>query len=274
MRSPSLPHAERYYNELYKTFRMSEHRHPEDEVMYIASGTCQIQCFDDKAGVWQNTIVEEGNYFFIRGGVLHNLSVDRDSPCRILNLEYIASDEDWRKRTPWAVIRDDGSLLRILGIIHDKLREREKGYYQNWEDMEEDIRLSVLLLERKIGQQLDNPPVNHYQTGKYISAAQEYIHDHYAEKLYISDIAHHVGVAPAYLQRLFRQKTGMSISEYINDLRLKRSKFLLTHSELTLEDVAENAGFRSRQRLAQVFRKAEHCSPGEYRAASHSFSEE
>ena len=92
--------------------------------------------------------------------------------------------------------------------------------------------------------------------------AQDFIREHYAEELFVRDIANHIGVAPAYLQRLFHQETGLTITAYINNLRLMRSKYLLTHTSLSLDDVADNAGFGSRQRLTQVFRAEEHISPG------------
>ena len=253
---------------------MPEHRHPEDEIMYVTEGTCRTPCLDYRDGQWHDVTLIEGCYINIKGGTLHNLFVERESPCRILNLEYTSVDYQDRNSVPWTVIRDDGSLLRILGIVHDKLRERDNGYYPDHESAEEDIGLATLLLERKIAQQREKPPMLHKHTDQYVAVAQEYIREHYAEELFVADIAGHVGIASAYLQRLFRQKIGMTISEYINGQRLNRSKYLLTHSELSLAVVAENAGFKSRQRLAQVFRAMEHCSPGEYRKTSHESAEE
>jgi len=265
MFSAILPRVVRFYNEYYRFFRMTEHCHPEDEIMYVEQGACKISCFDDESGTWHDVALTAGHYIFIRGGTLHNLSVERESPCRILNLEYTTPAPADRDFAPWTVSLDDGSLLRILGIVHDKLREKEKGEYPDRDSTEEDIGLSVFLLERKIIQQQMNPPAAFDQASRYVSAAKEYIREHYAEELFVADIACHVGIAPAYLQRLFRRETGSTVMEAVNRLRLTRSKYLLTHSGLSLADVAENAGFGSRQRLSQVFRTMEHCSPGEYR---------
>ena len=275
MSFPGLPQAERYYNEFYRYFWMLENCHPQDEIMYVAQGTCRTPCYDEENQTWQEIVLNEGNYIYIRGGTVHNLFVERGSPCRILNLEYRPGSDNpsWRERTPWTVNRDDGSLLRILQIVHDKMRARENGCDSDQGRAEEDIGLSVLLLERKIIQQQDNPPAFHDHAGLYVFTAQDYIRDHYAENFFVADIARHVGVASAYLQRLFRQKTGGTITEYVNSLRLQRSKYLLTHSELSIADVAENAGYGSRQRFSQIFRAMEHCSPGEYRAAAHKLSE-
>ena len=102
-------------------------------------------------------------------------------------------------------------------------------------------------------------PKHESEAERYVDSALRYVQENY------TDIASHIGIAPAYLQRLFRAQTGSTITEYITRLRLNRSKYLLTHSELSIVDVAINAGFGSRQRLSQVFAAEEHTSPKQYR---------
>ena len=273
MKLYDLPIVDKYYNEFYRYYRMQPHRHPEDEIMYVAQGICRTPCFDTLTESWHDIVLNTGSYIHIRGGILHTLFVERESPCRILNLEYIPS-EDRRATMPWTIIQDDGSLLQILSIVHNKLREKDRGLYPDKKNAEEDIGLAVLLLERKLTLQCENPPSSRGYVTKYISMAQDYIREHYAEDLFVADIADHIGITSAYLQRLFRQETGETITTYINGLRLMRSKYLLTHTNLSLHDVAENAGFGSRQRLTQVFRTVEKTSPGKYRAKANDHSHE
>lgn len=266
MNISNLQPVTKYYNEFFNFYRMPAHLHSETEIMYVLEGICHTPCFDSEAGTWKDIALTSGSYIYIRGGVMHDLIVNRNCHCRILNIEYAADGSACKESPNWAVIKDDSSFLRILQVVHDKLGEWEKGYYPDKKTAEEDLQLSVMLLERKIKQQLSNPPVPLDHAGQYVGKAKLFIREHYTESIPVENIARQVGVAPAYLQRLFKQVTGNTILEFINDLRFERSKYLLTHSKLSLADVAENAGFGSRQRLAQVFRDKEHCSPGQYRA--------
>lgn len=261
-----LPEVSKYYNELYRLYIMKEHRHPEDEVMYVTKGVCYVPCYDSHTGKWTDVILSEGHYIHICGGVLHNLIVKREMPCRILNVEYMMPPGYEKPLSDTAVIRDDGSLLRIMQVLHDKLRERDSAALHNTSDAE-DIGLAVLLLDKKIRRQREQPQTARSQAEKYVEQAKRFIMDCYTEELSIPQIAQKIGIAPAYLQRLFHAHTGSTITEYVNGLRLNRSKYLLSHSELSLVDVAENAGFGSRQRLAQIFRKEMGISPGQYRAS-------
>lgn len=269
MNFSSLKPVSKYYNEYFRSFRMNAHQHKDDEIMYVVEGMCRVPCFDSEAGIWTEYLLSEGNYIHIRGGIMHNLLVEHNSPCRILNLEYTANDQTVKLAAPWSFIVDDGSFFHILRVVHDILDEWDSGYYTDKVSAERDLELSLALLERKIALQQNRHPVPDDFASQYVAKAKEFIRAHYSDDLMIADISGHVGVATAYLQRLFKQVSGMTIMEYINDMRFKRSKYLLTHTKLSIADVSENAGFGSRQRLSQIFRDKERCSPGQYRASSY-----
>ena len=261
-----IPQELRYYNFYYRYYRMKEHRHGEDEIMYVTEGSCRTPCCDED-GNWKDICLTEGSYIHIRGGVLHNLFVERETPCRILNVEYLLPEGAKTTGCDYSVIRDDGSLLRILRVLHDKMRERDSRLYPDEETEAEDIGLAVLLLHGKVCMQHENPPAIPDLSEQYVEQAKQFLTERFTDRLSVSEIAREVGITEAYLQRLFRSRTGETITAYINSLRLKRSKYLLAHTDLSLTDVAENAGFGSRQRLAQIFRDFVGESPGQYRAS-------
>lgn len=191
-----------------------------------------------------------------------NFKIREGFPCHVMNVEY--SCEDKSKR-PYTIVRDDGSMLKIFQVLQDKLHDGSMGKYPDDETRERDIGLAVMLLESKIELQKMSSPKHESEAERYVDSALRYIQENYTDEIAVQDIASHIGIAPAYLQRLFRAQTGSTITEYITRLRLNCSKYLLTHSELSIVDVAINAGFGSRQRLSQVFAAEEHTSPKQYR---------
>lgn len=68
-----------------------------------------------------------------------------------------------------------------------------------------------------------------------------------------------------YLCHLFKSVTGITITEYRNELRLTKSKALLMSTDDTVSDIAMKVGFGSPAYFAEVFMKSENISPTEYR---------
>ena len=67
------------------------------------------------------------------------------------------------------------------------------------------------------------------------------------------------------LTRHFQKAMGMSIGEWVTAERLRRSQWLLESSQLSIEQVAERAGFQSSITFRQTFREKMGVSPGEWR---------
>lgn len=83
--------------------------------------------------------------------------------------------------------------------------------------------------------------------------------------LSLTIIAEHVKHNPSYLSRLFKQKNGIGIAEYITDCRIGRAKEMLADPGRKIQDIAEAAGFSSVQYFYRVFKKAVNITPQEYR---------
>ncbi|MGE9293374.1 MAG: helix-turn-helix transcriptional regulator, partial [Puniceicoccales bacterium] len=60
----------------------------------------------------------------------------------------------------------------------------------------------------------------------------------------------------------------MSLITFLTRVRLERAKSLLTHSRLTLKEVASLCGFRDEYYFSNVFRKHIGQPPGNYRDSS------
>ena len=67
------------------------------------------------------------------------------------------------------------------------------------------------------------------------------------------------------LQRVFQKHTGLSVAQYIRQLRLSQSASHLIGSSSRQIDIAMNAGFDSEISFSRAFRQFFGCSPREYR---------
>jgi transcriptional regulator GlxA family with amidase domain len=67
--------------------------------------------------------------------------------------------------------------------------------------------------------------------------------------------------SPRHLSRLFNEHAGMSLTDYINSLRVTLAHELLKSSRLDLERVAERSGFASSRQLRRVWRRSHETPP-------------
>ncbi|MCY3964679.1 MAG: helix-turn-helix domain-containing protein [Acidobacteria bacterium] len=99
----------------------------------------------------------------------------------------------------------------------------------------------------------------------FVQAAIDYIADHLAEAVRLEDLARHIGLSPAYLQRLFVAQVGESPARYARRLRLERAAWLLRRPGATVTEVALETGYEAPEAFTRAFRARFRVSPSEYR---------
>jgi LacI family transcriptional regulator len=98
-----------------------------------------------------------------------------------------------------------------------------------------------------------------------LAAAMTFIRERACEGIGVEDVVEHVAVSRSGLQRRFRATLGRTIHEVIAGVRIRRIKQLLVETELSLETIAERAGFTHPEYLSASFRKATGSTLAAYR---------
>lgn len=81
----------------------------------------------------------------------------------------------------------------------------------------------------------------------------------------LDELAAQGGLSPAWLSRLFKQQTGVSISRFRNQQKLNRFLELYGHGHrLNMTEAAYRAGFGSYAQFHRVFRQLMACGPAEH----------
>ncbi len=126
----------------------------------------------------------------------------------------------------------------------------------------EEMREGCLLLLKQFSAFNVNPgePI-HPLTLKAI----QYLKKHVSESVGLNEVAYHLQVTPAYLSRLVNKDLGISIPNYMNNLRMEQAKKLLVDSSLKIHEIARQVGIRNVQYFCVQFKKATSLRPQEYR---------
>lgn len=69
-----------------------------------------------------------------------------------------------------------------------------------------------------------------------------------------------------YLSRLFKQRHGANIYEYLQQVRMSRAKELLLNPDMKVKDIAQRTGFEEKSYFSKAFRTYFGVSPTAFRA--------
>ena len=103
------------------------------------------------------------------------------------------------------------------------------------------------------------------ETADPIRQARYYIADHYRENISLDDIAAAVSLSKYYFSRRFEKETGSTPWEYLTETRIRNSMQLLTHSYLTVDEIAMSCGFSDATYFIRTFKKLTGFTPGVFR---------
>lgn len=105
---------------------------------------------------------------------------------------------------------------------------------------------------------------NTAEMGKAVNRCLEYVTAHLHQRISLAQIGDAVGFSPNYLNTLFRQKTGMSLQQYIRNVRIENAKKMLVYTEFSVSDIAEYLAFSSPSHFSKVFHEQTGMSPKAY----------
>lgn len=92
-----------------------------------------------------------------------------------------------------------------------------------------------------------------------------YVDSHYTEQLILKDLADRYFINQTYCSELFRKVTGTSFSDYVNRRRLEKAAEWLTDSDMPVDRIAEQLGYKDAYYFNRVFKKYYGTAPTRYR---------
>ncbi len=118
--------------------------------------------------------------------------------------------------------------------------------------------LSMLSNQVLVQHENSEPPV--------IRRAKEFIQEHQAEDLNLTQVARAVNTSTFYFCKMFKKVTGINFTDYLSRVRIEKSKNLLLNPNLRVSEIAFEVGFQSLTHFNRVFKKILGQTPTDYRA--------
>ncbi len=94
----------------------------------------------------------------------------------------------------------------------------------------------------------------------------DYMHENLHSRITIEELAEVVELNPSYLSRLFKKETGVTVSEYIQQLKIDTAKNMLLYSDFTPAKIASVLAFPDQSYFTQVFKKYTGLTPRKFQS--------
>jgi len=106
---------------------------------------------------------------------------------------------------------------------------------------------------------------SHDHSDELVASAQQKIETNYSEAGTIEEIIKDIPASRRNIVRRFKQVTGLTPIEYLQQTRIEAAKKLLEQTDKQMTEVIYNSGYSDPKAFRKIFRKAVGMTPTEYR---------
>ncbi|MBL7718016.1 MAG: helix-turn-helix domain-containing protein [Flavipsychrobacter sp.] len=99
-----------------------------------------------------------------------------------------------------------------------------------------------------------------------VRKAQDFIEQHYTEKITVDQLADKFAVGRRSFERRFKKATGNTVAEYINRVKIEAAKKELEAGRKNVNEVMYDMGYTDNKNFRTLFKKLTGLSPMAYRA--------
>jgi len=260
-----------------KDFGCVWHYHPECEITLVTKGGTERMVGD------KITPLQPGDLVFLGSNVPHDFRNQPapgapHTPVEAIVVQFmpqLPGLKDWLHRSSMQTTRRlfqrASQGLEVTGITRLTATRMMKDMPET-----QGMKRVILLLQlldllansedlREICQ-VAQPSVTPCGVPDRVGIACEHIKAHLAEPIYVKELAGLLGLGKSAFSRLFKNSTGRTVPQYVNELRIVRACQLLAETDLTVAQISFECGFVSPAHFQRQFRNYQQCVPLSYRA--------
>lgn len=254
---------------------LSDHVHDYYEIVYVYSGQGTFFIGD------KFHHMQQGDVFLIPNNTIHRAMPDKDnpvtstaiffSPTLLYNnlvdefFSYIHLFEQTKKSSNYQISLPADTQQKIekqLLNINRELTNAEPGAKHASLLIVHQIILDLYRIRIK------NKEKSNTYHSDWVTDILAYINEHLGESLSLTELANKSLVSTSHFSRVFKQKIGIGLIEYLNTKRIIKAKELLLSSTYTVSQLAEMCGFESVSHFHRIFKKYLQMTPAHYRKSN------
>jgi YesN/AraC family two-component response regulator len=152
---------------------------------------------------------------------------------------------------------DSGKILKLIELIDEEAELRRAGYTE----LMRCYLIEILLLTMR---RLDDSAAaaNGQDISSFIST---YVSEHYMEELTLKSLADRMNYSLPYVSKRFKEDTGVTFVNYLQNYRVMQGCRLLSSSNRSLSEITEMVGYHDVKFFSALVKKMTGLSPADFR---------
>ncbi len=251
------------------------HKHKHIEITFVYQGSCR-QFIQGK-----NLTLKQGDLCLLDSNVVHTIYDvgEADIIMNIMLKKSFFNDTFLNRLSNFSLL--PSFILNAISeekvadnflIFHPKSDKKIKDtfenmlieYIENDTYSEEAIKSYMVLFFTDMLRNLDANELNKEARTSVVLPILKYIEDH-SKSCNLQELAIEFNYHPNYVAQLLREHTGQSFKDILIKQRIKKAEFLLTHTDLSIEEIADEVGYNNLTFFYRKFKEIDHCTPREFR---------
>ena len=235
------------------------HWHEEIEILYFTKGEGQVICN------LQEHPVHAGDIVLVNGKELHTgcISGEASYYCFHINTDFfhnLVGEE-------YVIFRSVISDAACADLLNQVIAGAEKNdFLAAVYEKSALYRFFALLSARHVAEVLTGETYRRrFHRLDTFNEVLEYMERHYAEPMHVAELSERFYLSPSYFAHIFKARTGKSVIEYINDLRISHARSLLSSEALSVAEIARRVGFPDGNYFSRKFKEVTGETPLAYR---------
>ncbi len=106
---------------------------------------------------------------------------------------------------------------------------------------------------------------NRTKQSSLVSRIIDFLNNNYSLNIGLNDVSEELALTPNYLNSIFRNSLGVTITDYILSKRLDQARLLLKDQNLKVYEIGNSVGFKNTAYFCSVFKKSTGLTPKQYR---------
>ena len=260
-----------HFFEFQKEYYTKEDKHPFYELVFVSSGKLYINSESFKGELNENQMIVH------KPNEMHSLNCNKKTSPVVIIIGFTCSCEKLNDFSKKPINLSALMVKKLAEIVKEgrnvflppydtpvydmkKRKNAPFGAEQLLENLLEYFFISVLrgadVLPDKTADNTDT---------LMVSEIVSYLEDNFKEKITLDDLAFLFGTNRTTLCREFKKYTGLTVTEYLDDIKINLAKDYIKNSSKTFTEIASILNFLSIHYFTRFFKKRLGITPSEYR---------
>ena len=263
-----------HYYEFSKNFTFEGESHNFWEMVYVDKGQVNI-----RAGA-EDFILKQGQVAFHKPNEFHALCTDGINAADVFIIAFVCSSASMEffknytvllpvklKKQMFSLITECLLTFEAMTITGVELITKENTPIGSQQMIRIHLEEFLIMLLREHSENKDHTffPTKESMENHLVENMINTIEENIKDKITVCDLCSKMNYSRAYLSGIFKASTGMTIGEYITNLKIKEAKKLIRTNQYTFAEISEMLSFDNQHYFSKVFKKTTNFSPTQYK---------